>query len=228
MEERASLTSPRILVVEDDPSELSTVHAVLTDSGYHVHPAPNAAFALRFLDHATPDLILMDVGLPDQSGFQLCATLKSRADTAEIPVIFVSAADKLSDRMRAFAAGAVDYVVKPFETAEILARIGTHLSLRALQLRLEERVQERTAELESANTRLRASEERRRQPDRGRRRTEPPRSAAASPSRCETPARGSPRMSSPGPSPRSARPTPAGGPGKARASVSPSAERTWS
>jgi two-component system cell cycle sensor histidine kinase/response regulator CckA len=158
--ERASRPSPRILVVEDDPSDLATVFAVLTESGYRVHPAPNAAFALRFLEQAAPDLILMDVGLPDQSGFQLCRTIKSRDEIAEIPVIFLSGADKLSDRMRAFSAGAVDYIVKPFETAEILARINTHVSLRALQLRLEERVQERTAELISANTRLRASEER--------------------------------------------------------------------
>jgi two-component system cell cycle sensor histidine kinase/response regulator CckA len=158
--ERAGLPSPRILVVEDDPANLATVCAILTDAGYHVHPAPSAAFALRFLEHATPDLILMDVGLPDQSGFQLCRTLKSRDGIAEIPVIFLSGAGKLSDRMRAFSAGAVDYIVKPFETAEILARINTHVSLRALQLRLEERVQERTAELISANSRLRASEER--------------------------------------------------------------------
>jgi PAS domain S-box-containing protein len=102
----------------------------------------------------------MDVGLPDKSGFELCGAVKSRDETAEVPVIFLSGADRLSDRMAAFACGAVDYIVKPFESSELLARIRTHLSLRALQLDLEARVQERTAELAAANSRLSASEER--------------------------------------------------------------------
>jgi two-component system cell cycle sensor histidine kinase/response regulator CckA len=152
--------APRILVVEDDPWDLATVVAVLNDAGYRVHPAPNASLALRFLAGSTPDLILMDVGLPDKSGFELCRAVKSRDELADVPVIFVSGADRLSDRMTAFSAGAVDYIAKPFESAELLARIRTHLSLRALQLDLEVRVRERTAELAAACSRLSASEER--------------------------------------------------------------------
>jgi PAS domain S-box-containing protein len=152
--------APRILVVEDDPGSLATVYAVLTDAGYRVHPAPNASLALRFLANCAPDLILMDVGLPDKSGFELCRSIKSRDEIADVPIIFLSGADRLSDRMTAFAVGAVDYIVKPFESIELLARIRTHLSLHALQLDLEARVQERTAELAATNSRLSASEER--------------------------------------------------------------------
>jgi two-component system cell cycle sensor histidine kinase/response regulator CckA len=152
--------APRVLVVEDDSYDLATVYAVLNDAGYRVHPAPNASLALRFLAGSTPDLILMDVGLPDKSGFDLCREVKSRDEFADVPIIFVSGSDRLSDRMTAFAAGAVDYIVKPFESIELLARIRTHLSLRALQLDLEARVQERTAELAAAYSRLSASEER--------------------------------------------------------------------
>jgi PleD family two-component response regulator len=75
--------APRVLVVEDDPADLATVYAVLNDAGYHVHPASNASLALRFLASSTPDLILMDVGLPDKSGFELCLAVKSRDEIAE-------------------------------------------------------------------------------------------------------------------------------------------------
>ncbi len=110
---------------------------------------------------APPDLILLDINMPDMDGYEVCRRLKSQAATAEIPVIFVSAVDEALDKVKAFSVGGVDYITKPFQVAEVLARVENHLNLRNLQRRLqvlndelEERVRQRTAELEGLNQAL--------------------------------------------------------------------------
>jgi signal transduction histidine kinase len=127
-----------ILVVDDNPNDLQYIVRVLRQRGYVPHAATDARVALGFLQHETPDLVLLDVHLPDIDGYEVCRRLKARARTRDIPVIFVSAEGRLLDRVRAFSEGGVDYITKPFQDDEALARIGTHLSLRRLQARLIE------------------------------------------------------------------------------------------
>ena len=144
----------RILIVDDQPENLQLLIKILTEQGYTVHPAPRGELALRFIETTLPDLILLDIHMPGMDGYEVCERLKADARTHDIPVLFISVADHMLDKVKAFTLGAVDYIVKPFRAEEVLARIGTHISLRRLQQRLEERVQERTAELSHANARL--------------------------------------------------------------------------
>jgi diguanylate cyclase (GGDEF)-like protein len=137
----------RILIVDDTPANLRMLKRILGGQGYTVHLAPNGESALRFLESMLPSIILLDIVMPGMNGYQLCERLKASARTREIPVIFVSAADNEVDKVRAFAAGGIDYIVRPLQPEELLARIKTHLSLRSLQKRLEQLVQQRTSEL---------------------------------------------------------------------------------
>jgi two-component system cell cycle sensor histidine kinase/response regulator CckA len=143
-----------ILVVDDTPANLDLLTRMLRKQGYTVHAACEGPLALRFLRSTLPDLVLLDIMMPGMDGYEVCGRLQADARTANIPVIFISSADHVIDKVRAFACGAVDYVVKPFQPEEVLARIGTHLSLRDLRLDLEARVHERTAELVDTNVRL--------------------------------------------------------------------------
>jgi diguanylate cyclase (GGDEF)-like protein/PAS domain S-box-containing protein len=144
----------RILVVDDTPANLRLLMDMLSEHGYLVHPASGGEPALRFVQTNLPDLILLDIMMPGMDGFQVCEQLKTSARTHDIPVIFLSAADQLLDKVKAFASGGVDYIVKPFQVEEVLARIETHLLLRSLQKNLEKRVLERTVELVESNVRL--------------------------------------------------------------------------
>jgi diguanylate cyclase (GGDEF)-like protein/PAS domain S-box-containing protein len=144
----------RILVVDDTPANLRLLMDMLSQHGLMVHPASGGEPALRFVQSNLPDLILLDIMMPGMDGFQVCERLKADPRTRDIPVIFLSAADQVLDKVRAFAGGGVDYIVKPFQVEEVLARIETHLLLRSLQKGLEDRVRERTVELIDANARL--------------------------------------------------------------------------
>lgn len=146
----------RILAVDDTPANLRLLTHMLTAEGYTVHPANSGAIALRFVQTTLPDLILLDIFMPEMDGYQVCQRLKADERTREIPVIFISSADQGLDKLRAFSSGGIDYIVRPLQAEEVLARIKTHLSLRNLQRSLEDRVRERTAELIEANTRLQA------------------------------------------------------------------------
>ncbi len=143
-----------ILIVDDAPANLTLLTRMLRQQGYAVHAASEGGLALRFLRETVPDLILLDVVMPGLDGYQLCAQIKADPRTSGTPVIFISSADDVIDKVRAFASGGVDYIVKPFHPEEVLARIETHLALRALRLDLEARVRERTVELLELNERL--------------------------------------------------------------------------
>lgn len=145
-----------ILVVDDTPAYRRLLGRLLTQAGYAVQVAAGGAEALARLATESIDLILLDVRMPEMDGYQVCAELRTAPRTRDIPVIFVSGADDLPDKMRAFACGGVDYIAKPFQEAEVLARVATHLALRGLRKDLESRVQERTAALAAANARLSA------------------------------------------------------------------------
>jgi two-component sensor histidine kinase/CheY-like chemotaxis protein len=140
----------RILIIDDDPASLKMLTAVLTEGGYTVHPADDGELGLRFVKHTPPDLILLDVRMPGMDGYQVCASLKNDTPGIGIPVIFLSSMDRAIDKVKAFRSGAVDYIVKPFEAEEVLARIETHLSLRHLREHLECEVRERTKQLQAS------------------------------------------------------------------------------
>ncbi|MDG4595312.1 MAG: PAS domain S-box protein [Candidatus Contendobacter sp.] len=155
-------TPAEILVVDDTPANLKLLADILTEQGYRVRPASSGVLALRSVAAKAPDLILLDVRMPDLDGYAVCRRLKTDPDPnlRAIPVIFVSALHEVTDKVEGFAAGGVDYLAKPFDSAEVLARVQTHLELRRLQQHLERRVAARTAELAEANRALRESEER--------------------------------------------------------------------
>lgn len=127
----------QILVVDDTPVNLKLLMVVLTGQGYRVRPASNGRMALRSVAVEEPDLILLDVKMPEMDGYEVCRRLKSDEKSRNIPVIFISALDEVAEKVKGFKAGGVDYIVKPFEPTEVLARVETHLALRRLQKQLE-------------------------------------------------------------------------------------------
>jgi diguanylate cyclase (GGDEF)-like protein len=150
-----------VLVVDDNANNLRVVEGILKDTGFRVRMALTGESALRSIEIEIPDIILLDIRMPGMDGYEVCSRLKSNPDTAEIPVIFLSALQDVADKLRAFQVGGVDYVVKPFQAEEVLSRVHTHLELaqtrRSLQdvnQQLEQRVQERTRELLAANADL--------------------------------------------------------------------------
>jgi PAS domain S-box-containing protein len=149
---------PSILVVDDVPANLKLVSDILAAHGYQARPASSGQLALRSVAAEAPDLILLDVRMPDMDGYEVCRRLKADEKSRSIPVIFISALDDTSDKVRGFEAGGVDYITKPFQPVEVLARIESHLSLRRLQEQLEAqnvRLQKEIAERERAEEELR-------------------------------------------------------------------------
>jgi PleD family two-component response regulator len=132
-------TTPDILVVDDTPDNIRFLATMLKAHGYNVRPAINGNIALRAAHTAIPDLILLDINMPGMDGYSVCQALKTDPETKEVPVIFLSALNDPTDKVKAFEAGGADYISKPFYIDEILVRIRHQLALRDLQLRLEER-----------------------------------------------------------------------------------------
>ncbi|MDD2733316.1 MAG: response regulator [Desulfuromonadaceae bacterium] len=153
-EETTDRHSGRILVVDDTTANLQLLTKLLTGHGYAVYPASDGGLALEFVRTTLPDLILLDIRMPGMDGFEVCRRLKEDARTRAVPVIFISILEDERDKVQGFRAGAVDYITKPFQPEEILARIQTHLRLRELTERLEQKVAERTKALESMNMAL--------------------------------------------------------------------------
>jgi class 3 adenylate cyclase len=119
----------RILLVEDTPANIQTVTAILKEQGYQISVATNGKLALEAVGRQRPDLILLDVMMPEMDGFETCRLLKANPEWRNIPVIFLTAKTETEDIVRGFELGAVDYVAKPFNAHELLARVNTHLSL---------------------------------------------------------------------------------------------------
>lgn len=141
-------TPPSIMVVDDTPENLRVLKQILAAEQYEVRPLSNGEMALRAARAEAPDLILLDIMMPGMDGYEVCARLKGDPVTREAPVIFISALHDADDKVRAFSAGGVDYVSKPFQVEEVLARVSTHLRLSAMQRALRqqnERLQEAAA-----------------------------------------------------------------------------------
>jgi len=128
---------PDILVVDDTPANLQLLSGMLKDRGYKVRPAPSGRVALQAAQSSPPDLILLDINMPEMDGYEVCTQLKNDERTADVPVIFISALNETMDKVRAFGVGGVDYITKPFQFEEVDARVSAHLRLRRMQVDLE-------------------------------------------------------------------------------------------
>jgi DNA-binding response OmpR family regulator len=127
-----------ILVVDDTPANLQVLAGMLKDRGYKVRPVPSGKLALLAARRDPPDLILLDINMPEMNGYEVCEHLKADDQLKGIPVIFISALTEQLDKVKAFAIGGVDYLTKPFQMEELHARVETHLKLRRLQIEMEE------------------------------------------------------------------------------------------
>jgi len=128
-----------ILVVDDTPDNLRLLSAMLTTQGYEVRKALNGKMALSACQILQPDLILLDINMPEMNGYEVCQELKTDEITFEIPVIFISALDDVLDKVKAFDVGGSDYITKPFHAAEVISRIENQINLRRLQIKLYEK-----------------------------------------------------------------------------------------
>ena len=155
-----------IIVVDDNPAARKLLSKLLERNGYRVRTADSGLSAIKSVASRLPDLILLDVMMMEMDGVEVCRRLKSEKTSREIPIIFISALDDTAQKVEGFLAGGVDYITKPFQPEEVLARVGTHLRLRELNERLEQKVAERTAELTKANQSLRREINHRRQTER--------------------------------------------------------------
>lgn len=138
----------RILIVDDVPDNLSVLFAFLSERGFRVLAADSGRHALSELANIAPDLILLDVMMPDLDGFETCRRIKADPKFAEVPLFFLTALGETVDKVRGFELGAVDYITKPIQPEEVLARIEAHLDLRALRLDLEQRNEELDREVQ--------------------------------------------------------------------------------
>jgi len=150
-----------LLVVDDIPSNISILLTILKEVGFKTLVSTGGEDAILKAEYAQPDLILLDVMMPDLDGFETCKVLKSKSGTRDIPIIFMTALTYTADKIKGFKLGAADYITKPFQHEEVLARIETHLSLKRLQTRvknqniiLEQQVKERTQELDRTRLQL--------------------------------------------------------------------------
>ncbi|MEH2279909.1 MAG: EAL domain-containing protein [Nostoc sp.] len=150
-----------ILIIDDMADNLRVLSSILTREGYNVRKALNWQMALTATQTLLPDLILLDIMMPEVDGYEICQTFKAWELTADIPVIFISALDDVFDKVKAFRVGGVDYITKPFEFQEVLVRVQNQLALRSarleilkLNVELEHRVKQRTGELEKTLQKL--------------------------------------------------------------------------
>lgn len=125
-----------ILIVDDTPENLQVLSATLCDRGYKVRGVINGKMAIRAAMSGSPDLILLDIKMPEMNGYEVCAQLKAEPQTSEIPVIFISALDEVLDKVKAFQIGGVDYITKPFQVEEVLARVEHQVTIKRLQKEL--------------------------------------------------------------------------------------------
>ena len=131
-------TKGNVLVVDDTSANLRLLSGMLKDEGYLVRPVPSGKLALRAAESSSPDLILLDINMPEMDGYEVCQRLKADDGLRDIPVIFISALSETMDKVKAFSVGGVDYVTKPFQFEEVQARVETHLALRRKERQLQE------------------------------------------------------------------------------------------
>ncbi|WP_293121872.1 response regulator [Microcoleus sp. bin38.metabat.b11b12b14.051] len=137
-----------ILVVDDTPANLRLLAGILNGKGYKVRPVPSGELAISAAQGMPPDLILLDIMMPEMNGYEVCEKIKADERTRDIPVIFISAINDVLDKVKAFAVGGVDYITKPFQVEEVLVRVKTHLAMCQLQKKLQEKNYELTVTLD--------------------------------------------------------------------------------
>ncbi|MDD5332558.1 MAG: response regulator [Rhodoferax sp.] len=147
----------KILAVDDTPASLRLLTEILKEEGYEVRSAISGELALRAAAHNPPDLVLLDIRMPGMDGYEVCRRLKADLATRDVPVIFVSAVTETDEKVQGFGLGAVDFVSKPYQHEELMARVRTHLELNRLRHHLEDLVMERTAELRESRNKLKTS-----------------------------------------------------------------------
>lgn len=131
------LSRGNILLVDDTPNNLRLLSAMLIDQGYNVRRVISGSMALKTAEANPPDLILLDIRMPDMNGYEVCQYLKTTTGTHDIPVIFISALDEVLDKVKAFAVGGIDYITKPFSEEEVFVRVENVLTIRKLQKQLQ-------------------------------------------------------------------------------------------
>ncbi len=159
-EKKAPQIKGDILIVDDALPNLRLLSRMLKNNNYQVRAISNSAMVMTVVHAEPPDLILLDITMPGQNGYQVCQSLKADDQTKDIPVIFISALDDVIDKVKGFEVGGVDYITKPFQVEEVLARVETHLTIRSLQKKLKDQVldlQKLTKSLVTANEELQAS-----------------------------------------------------------------------
>ena len=144
-----------ILIIDDTPANLRLLTEILSHRAYMPRPVTDGLLAITAAQAEPPDLILLDIMMPNITGYEVCERLKADERTRDIPIIFISAKNEVFDKVKAFAFGGVDYITKPFQAEEVLARIETHLALRSLQKRLNAQ----NAELAEALRQLQLTQE---------------------------------------------------------------------
>ena len=128
-----------ILIVDDNQTNLDVLFELLRNYGFKVLVALDGESAIEQIEYIHPDLILLDIMMPGIDGFETCLRLKANPSTRDIPIVFMSALSETLDKVKGFQTGAVDYITKPFQHEEVLSRIQTHLTIRTLQKKLEEK-----------------------------------------------------------------------------------------
>ena len=146
--------SKYILAIDDTPASLRLLTDILNSEGYQVRSAINGELALRAATTQPPQLVLLDVSMPGMDGFDVCRRMKQDSRLADVPVIFVSALSEMTEKLKGFDIGGVDYVTKPYQREELLARVHTHLELHFLRNNLEDLVWQRTKSLQESELRL--------------------------------------------------------------------------
>ncbi len=136
-----------ILIVDDTPANLTLLSGLLKEKGHRVRPVPGGRLALKAVESEPPDLILLDINMPEMNGFEVCERLKGDRRFSDIPVIFISALTETLDKVKAFNTGGVDYITKPFQFEEVDARVTAHLELRRYEKSLQNLVREKIGEI---------------------------------------------------------------------------------
>lgn len=157
MSSQSTRAQADILIVDDTPDNIRLLSNMLLDQGYRVRKALNGPMALIAARSLPPDLILLDINMPEMNGYEVCQQLKEDAQTRTVPIIFLSALDSVLDKVKAFQLGGVDYITKPFQFEEVLARIQSQLTLCTLQAQLQdqnETLQKALDDLTKAQARL--------------------------------------------------------------------------
>ncbi|MBP0018588.1 MAG: hybrid sensor histidine kinase/response regulator [Cyanobacteria bacterium SBLK] len=140
-----------ILAIDDTPANLQLLVGLLSKQGYKVRPMPSGTLALQGIHLDYPDLILLDIQMPDMNGYEVCKQLKADDRTRDIPVVFISSLDDVFDKVEAFKAGGIDYITKPFHAEEVFARVQTHITLYRLQKKLQEKTEDQDRQLQEQN-----------------------------------------------------------------------------